>query len=288
MGLIDLGVRYRGQAMDTMGGIARRETERVNFNRKLAAQEKAGRWNAAGQGLGLGYMGYQTGALGKAAETVGASPGVVDFLTPAKTGAETAAANAAQQGGNAIQATRALNTPGVPSGYAPDPGSLGNVPMPAGSGATPAPTPTPTPTPAVGGGAATTGAGQAASAPTLGSMAEGTGIGTGTIGGAISGGSMGGTVGSGIGTAAFGAGGAAGGAVGGTIGGGLGGALGGTVAAPLSAMGSGLSAVGATTAGGALSGAAGAITGSAAAGGAAAGAGVGSALSSLGALILAF
>lgn len=282
MGLIDLGVRYRGQAMDTMGGIARRETERVNFNRKLAAQEKAGRWNAAGQGVGLGYMGYQTGALGKAAEAVGASPGVVDFLTPAKTGADAAAAHAAQQGGNAIQATKALNTPGLPSGYAPDPGSLSNVPMPAGSGATPPPAP------AAGGSAATVGGGQAASAPTLGSMAEGVGAGTGTIGGAISGGSMGGTVGAGIGTGAFGAGGAAGGAVGGAIGGGLGGALGGTVAAPLSALGSGLSAMGATTAGGALSGAAGAITGSAAAGGAAAGAGVGSALSSLGALILAF
>lgn len=284
MGLIDLGVRYRGQAMDTMGAVARRETERVNFNRKLAAQEKAAKWNAAGQGVGLGYMGYQTGALGKAAETVGASPGVVDFLTPAKSGAETAAANAAQQGGNAIEATKVLNTPGLPSGYAPEPGSLSNVPMPAGSGATPAPAPAP----AAGGSAATVGGGQAASAPTLGSMAEGVGAGTGTIGGAISGGSMGATVGTGIGTGAFGAGGAAGGAVGGAIGGGLGGAIGGTVAAPLSAIGSGLSAMGATTAGGALSGAAGAITGTAAAGGAAAGAGVGSALSSLGALILAF
>jgi len=138
-GLIDLGINYRKQAMDAMGGVAQRETERQNFNRKMAAQEKAAKCNAAGQGLGMGYMAYNSGALGKAADVVlpeGASKaGILDFLTPAQSAGQTAAANVAQQGGNALEAPKAINAVGTPAGYAPADGSLPGVPMPAGSSA---------------------------------------------------------------------------------------------------------------------------------------------------------
>lgn len=81
-GLIDLGIDYRKQANDMFSQVAQDETERLNFNRKMNAERTGAGWNAAGQGVGLGTMAYQSGALGNVANTLGASKGVVDALTP--------------------------------------------------------------------------------------------------------------------------------------------------------------------------------------------------------------
>ena len=81
-GLIDLGINYKRQANAGFGEVSKARTEQALFNRKMNAQNKAGAYNAAGTGLGLGYMAYQNGMLGKAAETLNASPEVVKALTP--------------------------------------------------------------------------------------------------------------------------------------------------------------------------------------------------------------
>lgn len=116
-GLIDTGINYRKQANAALGQAAKGANEVANFNRRMDAAEKAGKWNAAGQGLGMGYMGYESGLLGKGAAKLGMSKPIVDALTP---------------------------TP--PEAPVPTPGATPTPP----AGTTPAPTPgaTPTPTPA--------------------------------------------------------------------------------------------------------------------------------------------
>jgi len=81
-GLIDLGIDYKRQANAGFGEVSKARTEQALFNRKMNAQNKAGAYQAAGTGLGLGYTAYQNGMLGKAAETLKASPEVVKALTP--------------------------------------------------------------------------------------------------------------------------------------------------------------------------------------------------------------
>jgi hypothetical protein len=104
-GLIDLGINYKRQANAGFGEVSKARTEQALFNRKMNAQNKSGAYNAAGTGLGLGYMAYQNGMIGKAAETLNASPEVVKALTP---------------------------TP-----EAPPPGSIGGNPPPPGPGQPP-------------------------------------------------------------------------------------------------------------------------------------------------------
>lgn len=141
-GLIDLGIDYKRQANAGFGEVSKARTEQALFNRKMNAQNKAGAYNAAGTGLGLGYMAYQNGMLGKAAETLNASPEVVKALTP----------------------TPEAPPPGSIGGNPPPPGpgqppgadasdvaqAIKGVPTPPGSAPTPppssAPTPPPTPT----------------------------------------------------------------------------------------------------------------------------------------------
>lgn len=86
-GLIDTGINYRKQANAAFGEAAKGAMERENANRKLKAAEKAGAWNAAGQGVGLTAGAYESGALGEGAQALGASPEVVGALTPSSAAA---------------------------------------------------------------------------------------------------------------------------------------------------------------------------------------------------------
>lgn len=122
-GLIDTGINYRKQANAALGQAARGANEVANFNRKMDAADKAGKWNAAGQGLGMGFMSYESGLLGKGAAKLGMSKPIVDALTPTPPEAPVPTPGA---------------TPTPPAGTTP-------APTP---GATPAPTPTPAPAPA--------------------------------------------------------------------------------------------------------------------------------------------
>ena len=131
-GLIDLGIDYKRQANAGFGEVSKARTEQALFNRKMNAQNKAGAYQAAGTGLGLGYTAYQNGMLGKAAETLKASPEVVKALTP----------------------TPPPPAPGSISGNPPPPGpgqppgadasdvaqAIKGVPTPPGSAPTPPPT----------------------------------------------------------------------------------------------------------------------------------------------------
>ena len=168
-GLIDLGINYKRQANAGFGEVSKARTEQALFNRKMNAQNKAGAYNAAGTGLGLGYMAYQNGMLGKAAETLNASPEVVKALTPTPE-----APPPGSIGGNP-----APPGPGQPPGAdASDVAqAITGVPTPPGSAPTPPPTepvvpvePTPVAVPEVaapevaGGGEAAAAGGEAAAA----------------------------------------------------------------------------------------------------------------------------
>lgn len=93
-GLIDIGIDQRNQANAAFAQVAQQETDRANFNRQMNAQRKAGEWNAAGQGVGLGAVAYSTGALGNVADKLGASYTLQNALKPdsqvSPTDAETA------------------------------------------------------------------------------------------------------------------------------------------------------------------------------------------------------
>jgi hypothetical protein len=72
-GLIDVGINQRDQANAAFNQVAQQETDRANFNRRMNAEEKAGRWNAAGQGVGLSMVAGNKGLLGNSAKPNGAS-----------------------------------------------------------------------------------------------------------------------------------------------------------------------------------------------------------------------
>lgn len=260
-GLIDTGISYRKQAGAAMAAAARGENEIANANRKLNAAEKAGKWNAAGQGLGMGYTAYQTGLLGKAATKMGASKPVIDALTPSPptapvpttgpTGQEQMLSQPAPatstQGGQTV--ADAMDSGEIPSGTL---SSVADAPLPAEA--------------ATSAGEAATAGEAAATGGNVTSMG-------GTLGGAINGAASGfasGMASGGLGTA-----------IGGGIGGGLGGAIGGTIASPLTLAGTAANAVGATGVGTALTGAGEAITAAATTAGSAA-------LEGLASLIMAF
>lgn len=274
-GLIDTGISYRKQANAAFGQVAKNAAELANANRKLKAAEKAGAWNAAGQGLGMGYMAYESGMLGKGAEKLGMSKDVVNALTPTPTPTPTTPGGSTTVAED--MAAKPLTTPVTPT--TPTTGDAmfsGEAP---GGNLSAAADVAKAMDPSVATSAVTTNAGNAATnaTNTVGQATEAvsgsapTG-GLGTIGGAIEG---------------FGSGMAAGGVAGG-IGGGIGGAIGGTVASPLAAAGSLANMAGLTGVGSTLTGAAGTISGGASAAGTAIAGGASAALEGLGALIMAF
>lgn len=267
-GLIDTGINYRKQANAAFGQVAKNAAEIANANRKLSAAEKAGKLNAAGQGLGMGYMAYESGLLGKGAEKLGMSKDVVSALTPTPTPTPTTPGGTTTVAEDmAAKPLTAPVTPGTPTtGDAMFSGEMPGGNLSAAADVAKAMDPS------VATSAVTTNAGNATNiANTAGqtantasqavntasqateaaSGAAPTG-GLGTIGGAIEG---------------FGSGMAAGGVAGG-VGGGIGGAIGGTVASPLAAAGGLANMAGLTGVGSTLTGAASTISGATATAGA--------------------
>lgn len=233
-GLIDTGINYRKQANAAFGQVAKNAAEIANANRKLSAAEKAGKFNAAGQGLGMGYMAYESGLLGKGAQGLGAGKGVVDALTPGgdvagavneltvapnysasalKSATDSATQLGLGQGPGAIQGPEGAKSV-VDVANALDPSLASNAANAANTATN-----------------ATQGASSAGTAATGGNV---TSMG-GTLGGAINGAASG--FASGMASGGLGTG------IAGGVGGGLGGAVGGTIAAPLQLAGTVANAV---------------------------------------------
>lgn len=251
-GLIDTGINYRKQANAAFGQVAKNAAELANANRRLNAADKAGKLNAAGQGLGMGYMAYESGLLGKGAAKMGMSKGVVDALTPTPPTTPTVGPTVQDQ----MLSQPAPTTSGPGGQTVGDAMESGEMPSGTLSSAADAPLPTEAATTATEAGAA------GGNVTSLG----------GPLGGAINGAASG--FASGMASGGLGTG------IAGGVGGGLGGAVGGTIAAPLQLAGTAANAISAGSGAELL-----AAGSDIAAGGATAGAG---ALEGLATLIAAF
>lgn len=69
-GILETGSALQRAGLATLADVAGQETNRINFNRKIDAQEKAGMGNAAGTALGMGYTAYKSGLMAGAGEAI--------------------------------------------------------------------------------------------------------------------------------------------------------------------------------------------------------------------------